>query len=141
MRIASYVAGAIVLVLLATGLYAVWTVRHSFPQTSGDIAVPGLRSDVTVLRDDKGVPQVYADNAEDLFFAQGYVQAQDRFFEMDFRRHVTSGRLSEWFRRDPPQAGGFLRPLGWRRVAEGELALLDPDTRRYLDAFSNGVNA
>jgi penicillin amidase len=141
MRIASYVAGAIVLVLLATGLYAVWTVRHSFPQTSGDIAVPGLRSDVTVLRDDKGVPQVYADNAEDLFFAQGYVQAQDRFFEMDFRRHVTSGRLSEWFGSDTLETDEFVRTLGWRRVAERELALLDPDTRRYLDAFSNGVNA
>jgi penicillin amidase len=141
MRILSYVAAAIVLVLLATGLYAIWTVHRSFPQTSGDITVPGLRGDVTVLRDDKGVPQIYADNAEDLFFAQGYVQAQDRFFEMDFRRHVTSGRLSEWFGNKTLETDEFVRTLGWRRVAERELALLDPDTRRYLDAFSNGVNA
>ncbi|MEP6527291.1 MAG: penicillin acylase family protein [Nocardioidaceae bacterium] len=141
MRILSYVAAAIVLVLLATGLYAIWTVHRSFPQTRGDITVPGLRGDVTVLRDDKGVPQIYADNAEDLFFAQGYVQAQDRFFEMDFRRHVTSGRLSEWFGNDTLETDEFVRTLGWRRVAERELALLDPDTRRYLDAFSNGVNA
>jgi penicillin amidase len=141
MRIVSYVAAAIVLVLLATGVYAIWTVHRSFPQTSGDITVPGLRGDVTVLRDDKGVPQIYADNAEDLFFAQGYVQAQDRFFEMDFRRHITSGRLSEWFGNDSLETDEFVRTLGWRRVAERELALLDPDTRRYLDAFSNGVNA
>jgi penicillin amidase len=141
MRILSYVAAAIVLVLLATGLYAIWTVHRSFPQTGGDITVPGLRGDVTVLRDDKGVPQIYADNAEDLFFAQGYVQAQDRFFEMDFRRHVTSGRLSEWFGNKTLETDEFVRTLGWRRVAERELALLDPDTRRYLDAFSNGVNA
>jgi penicillin amidase len=141
MRILSYVAAAVVLVLLATGLYAIWTVHRSFPQTSGDITVPGLRGDVTVLRDDKGVPQIYADNAEDLFFAQGYVQAQDRFFEMDFRRHVTSGRLSEWFGNKTLETDEFVRTLGWRRVAERELALLDPDTRRYLDAFSNGVNA
>ena len=141
MRILSYVAGATVLVLLATGIYAIWTVHRSFPQTSGDITVPGLRGDVTVLRDDKGVPQIYADNAEDLFFAQGYVQAQDRFFEMDFRRHITSGRLSEWFGNDTLETDEFVRTLGWRRVAEQELALLNPDTRRYLDAFSNGVNA
>jgi penicillin amidase len=141
MRIVAYVAGALVLVLLVTGLYAVWTIHRSFPQTSGDITVPGLRGDVTVLRDDKGVPQIYADNAEDLFFAQGYVQAQDRFFEMDFRRHVTSGRLSEWFGNDSLETDEFVRTLGWRRVAEKELALLDPDTVRYLDSFSSGVNA
>ena len=52
-----------------------------------------------MLRDAHGVPQIYADNSTDLFFAQGYVQAQDRFFEMDFRRHVTAGRLSELFGR------------------------------------------
>jgi penicillin amidase len=141
MRIVAYVAGALALVLLATGLYTLWTVHRSFPQTSGDITVPGLRGDVTVLRDDKGVPQIYADNAEDLFLAQGYVQAQDRFFEMDFRRHVTSGRLSEWFGNDTLETDEFVRTLGWRRVAEQELALLEPDTRRYLDAFASGVNA
>jgi len=57
--------------------------------------VPGLKSRVDVLRDSYGVPQIYADNPEDLFLAQGYIQAQDRFFEMDFRRHLAAGRLSE----------------------------------------------
>jgi penicillin G amidase len=61
------------------------------PAYEGELAVSGLEGDVTVFRDHYGVPQIYADSAEDLFTAQGYVHAQDRFWEMDFRRHVTSG--------------------------------------------------
>ena len=92
-------------------------------------------------RDAYGIPQIYADSAEDLFTAQGYVHAQDRFWEMDFRRHVTSGRLAELFGEDQVERDTFLRTLGWRRVAEQELALLSPDTRRWLQAYADGVNA
>ena len=90
---------AIVLVLALGGLSSVGiaTVRTSFPQTSGRLMVPGLKGQVEVLRDSYGVPNIYADNPEDLFLAQGYVHAQDRFFEMDFRRHLAAGRLSELF--------------------------------------------
>ena len=56
--------------------------------------MPGLSHSVEVIRDSYGVPQVYADTSADLFYAQGYVQAQDRFWEMDFRRHITAGRLA-----------------------------------------------
>ena len=86
---------AIVLVLALGGLSSVGiaTVRKSFPETSGRLMVPGLKGQVEVLRDSYGVPQIYADNSEDLFLAQGYVHAQDRFFEMDFRRHLAAGRL------------------------------------------------
>ena len=90
---------AIVVVLALVGLagVSVATVRRSFPQTDGEISLPGLTAPVEVLRDDRGVAHLYADNAEDLFEAQGYVHAQDRFFEMDVRRHITAGRLSELF--------------------------------------------
>ena len=83
---------AIVLVLALGGLSSVGiaTVRTSFPQTSGRLMVSGLKGPVDVLRDSYGVPNIYADNPEDLFLAQGYVQAQDRFFEMDFRRHLAA---------------------------------------------------
>ncbi len=70
----------------------VTAVRRSFPDRSGSVDVPGLSASVEVRRDDQGVPQVYADNAADLFYAQGYVHAQDRFFEMDLRRHITAGQ-------------------------------------------------
>ncbi|MBA3232577.1 MAG: penicillin acylase family protein [Propionibacteriales bacterium] len=118
-----------------------WTVHRSMPQTEGTIDVVGLDSEVTVIRDANGIPQIYADTADDLFFAQGYVQAQDRFFEMDFRRHVTAGRISELFGKDALETDQLVRTLGWHRVAGQELPLLRPDTRRYLDHFSAGVNA
>ena len=135
--------GAFVLVLLLGALssLAVVTTRQSFPSYSGTESLAGLSSQVEVLRDEYGVPHVYADTPEDLFMAQGYVQAQDRFFEMDFRRHVVAGRLSEWFGPSQYATDAFVRTLGWRRVTETELGLLSSSTRRYLDAYSAGVNA
>ncbi len=110
-------------------MFAFVTVRKSFPDTSGEVRVNALRSEVTVQRDDKGIPQIYADNSEDLFFAQGYVHAQDRFFEMDFRRHVTAGRLAELVGDGALDTDKYVRTLGWRRVAEQEVELLDPETK------------
>ena len=75
-------------------------------------------------------PQIYADTADDLFFAQGFVQAQDRFFEMDVRRHITAGRLSEMFGEDTLETDKVVRTLGWRRVAEQELDRLEPGDDR-----------
>ena len=137
----SVVVGVVVLALLAGTAFVVWSVRRPFPDYDGGVALPGLRADVEVIRDEHGVPQIYADTAEDLFRAQGYVHAQDRFWEMDFRRHVTAGRLAELFGEDQVETDAFVRTLGWRRVAEQELPLLSPVTRRYLEAYADGVNA
>lgn len=115
--------------------------RQSHPQVRGSIELPGLSAPVDVLRDKWGVPQLYADTAEDLFAAQGFVHAQDRFFEMDFRRHVTSGRLSEMFGPDQVGTDAAIRTMGWRRVAEAEWDGLDSKTRSYFTAYADGVNA
>jgi penicillin amidase len=136
------IAGIVLLLLAvaATSLGA-WTVRRSFPQTTGEISLAGLSAPVDVLRDARGIPQLYADTPEDLFFAQGYVHAQDRFYEMDVRRHITAGRLSEMFGASQVDTDRFLRISGWRRVAEREYALLSASTRRNLDSYAKGVNA
>ncbi|HEX6870979.1 MAG TPA: penicillin acylase family protein [Micromonosporaceae bacterium] len=140
-RVALWSLGIVlVLALVATGL-VVWSVRRAFPEHDGTLAVPGLDQPVTVLRDSYGIPQLYASSAEDLFLAQGYVHAQDRFWEMDFRRHVTAGRLSELFGVSQVPTDAFLRTLGWRRVAEQEWALLPEEVQRYLQAYADGVNA
>ncbi|WP_221465773.1 penicillin acylase family protein [Streptosporangium album] len=132
-----------VLVVLAVVLagVGVWTVRASFPQLSGELKVDGLTGKVTVYRDKTGIPHIYADSAGDLFLAQGYVHAQDRFFEMDFRRHVTAGRLSEMFGSATLTEDKVIRTMGWRKVAEAELPLLSEQTRRYMDAYAKGVNS
>ena len=134
-------ASVLGLIAISAAVYGTWTVRRSFPAYEGELAVAGLDGNVTVHRDAYGIPQIYADSAEDLLTAQGYVHAQDRFWEMDFRRHVTSGRLAELFGEDQVERDTFLRTLGWRRVAEQELAILSPDTRRWLQAYADGVNA
>jgi penicillin amidase len=132
----------IIVLLLLVGVGAgVITVRRSFPRVDGMVELNGPHSSIDVYRDEWGVPQIYASNAHDLFFAQGYVHAQDRFWEMDFRRHVTSGRLSEMFGDSQIETDRFIRTLGWRRVAEREIELLRPETRSLLDAYADGVNA
>lgn len=128
---------------LAFGAYwSVSTVRASFPQTKGSIKLDGLSGPVDVKRDANGIPQVYASSDEDLFMAQGFVQAQDRFYEMDVRRHMTSGRLSEMFGKGQVKNDEFLRTLGWNRVAQKEYdTKLSPSTKKYLQAYAKGVNA
>jgi penicillin amidase len=136
------VATLLVVVVLVAFVTTVVLVRRPFPTQDGTLSLPGLTAPVTVVRDERGVPQIYAQTADDLFLAQGYVQAQDRFFEMDFRRHVTAGRLSELVGKSDAalQADKVVRTLGWRRVAAQDLAQAEPTTRRYLDAFARGVN-
>jgi len=140
-RVSLSVAILVVVALVVAGVIGVNLVRRSFPQTSGQLAVSGLTAKVTVLRDDRGVPQIYADTAQDLFRAQGYVAAQDRFFEMDLRRHITAGRLSELVGPDGIETDRVIRAMGWRRVAEAELPTLAASTRQYLQAYADGVNA
>ncbi|MEU5309003.1 penicillin acylase family protein [Streptomyces sp. NPDC021562] len=128
---------------IAFGAYwSISTVRASFPQTKGSITLEGLSGPVTVKRDGNGIPQIYASTDADLFMAQGYVQAQDRFYEMDVRRHMTSGRLSEMFGKGQVKNDEFLRTLGWDRVAKQEYdTKLSAATKKYLQAYSEGVNA
>lgn len=131
-----------VLVLAVAGAgFGWWTVQRSFPTTSGTIEVAGLDGEVTVARDDAGIPTVVATTDHDLFLAQGYVHAQDRFWEMDFRRHVTAGRLAELFGASQVPTDAFVRTLGWRTVAEQEYELLDEISRASYDAYAEGVNA
>ena len=131
-RWTAWTALGLVVVLVVLAAVAVVVVRRPLPQTDGEIEVPGLSASVEVVRDEHGIPQVYADTDADLMFAQGLVHAQERFFEMDFRRHVTAGRLSEIFGSDTLETDRFIRTMGWRRVAEREWALLEPATRDAL---------
>ena len=115
--------------------------KKSFPIVEGEIRTSGLEGEVKIYRDAYGVPQIYASTHHDLFFAQGYVHAQDRFWQMDFWRHLGSGRLAELLGKPMLETDRFLRTLGWERVAEQELALLGEDEIAILDAYSAGVNA
>ncbi len=140
-RLATYVAAVLVLALVITLVAGVAAVRRPFPQTSGEIELAGLEAPVEVVRDEQGVPHLYGDSIADLVKAQGYVHAQDRFYEMDVRRHATAGRLAELFGEAALESDLLVRTLGWRRIAEEELALVEPETRRLLEAYADGVTA
>ncbi len=143
LRATGIAAGAIVITAAVVVIVLVITfIRRPLPDRDEDVTLAGLNASVRVIRDDRGVPQIYASTTADLFRAQGYVQAQDRFFEMDLRRHITAGRLSELVGSNAGALRGdaTVRTLGWRQVAQQELALLTPATRDYLDAYAKGVN-
>jgi penicillin amidase len=113
----------------------------SFPQIDGEIKVDGLDGPVDVYRDSMGIPNIYATTSHDIFFAQGYVHAQERFWQMDAWRHIGSGRLSEMFGSGQAETDAFLRTLGWRQTAEAEWEGLSPETRAILQDYTDGVNA
>lgn len=140
-RIAFLVIASIVVLAVGAAFFVTWTIQRSFPQTAGEVALEGLKAEVTVQRDERGVPTITADSTDDLFYAQGFVHAQDRFFEMDFRRHVTSGRVAEMFGESQAGTDAFLRTLGWRDVAEQEVEAMDETTLSYYESYADGVNA
>ncbi|MFN8076825.1 MAG: penicillin acylase family protein [Kineosporiaceae bacterium] len=136
------VLGLVVLALVAGTTTAVVATRRPFPQRDGTVTVPGLTASVRVIRDERGVAQLYASDQADLFRAQGFVTASDRFFEMDLRRRAASGRLAELLgdADGAVRTDVLMRTLGLRRVAESELASLDPSTRAALQSYADGVN-
>jgi len=113
----------------------------SFPQIEGEIKVDGLDAQVDVYRDAMGIAHIYATTSHDLFFAQGYVHAQERFWQMDTWRHIGSGRLSEMFGSSQIETDAFLRTLGWRQTAEAEWEGLGPEPKAILQSYADGVNA
>ncbi|HEY67702.1 MAG TPA: penicillin acylase family protein [Thermoflexia bacterium] len=136
---------ALLVILLVMGLvgsgYGFVTVRRSWPQTDGRIRAEGLQAEVTIIRDSWGIPHIYASNTHDLFFAQGYVHAQDRFWQMEFWRRIGSGRLAEILGESALDSDRFIRTLGWHRTAARELELLGEEERAVLEAYAEGVNA
>jgi penicillin amidase len=131
----------IFVVLLVIILWGFLTLRRSFPQTDGTLSIPGLTDQVEIYRDSMGIPQIYASNEKDLFMAQGYIHAQDRFFQMDVWRHMGEGRVSEMFGESMLETDKFLRTMGWMRIAEEEIRQMDSTSLSILQAYADGVNA
>jgi penicillin G amidase len=110
-------------------------------QLDGDIRVAGLKEPVEVLRDRWGVPHIYARNADDLFFAQGFVAAQDRLFQLDTWRRIGLGETSEVIGRQGLEADRFARLLKYRGDLDAEWTSYSPDARPIAVAFTRGINA
>jgi penicillin amidase len=136
----------VVLILLLAGAatgYVAITVRKMLPQHDGTLSFSGLDGQVTVYRDGNGIPQIYATTTRDLFFAQGIVHAQDRWWQMEFNRHTGLGRISELTGKNDTalRSDIFIRTAGWNRAAQADLDAAPPETMAALNAYSDGVNA
>ncbi len=128
-------------VLLAAAPAAAQPGTDTLPQHSGELTVAGLQDRVEILRDPFGVAHIYASSTHDLFFAQGYTHAQDRWWQMEWARHTGYGRLGELAGSSVVANDIFVRTLGSRAVVEQEFAALEPEMQQILQAFADGVNA
>jgi penicillin amidase len=135
------ITGVVVGILIILIAFLGFSIRRSFPKLNGEIYFQELKEGVDIYRDQMGIPHIFASTEYDLFFAQGFVHAQDRFWQMDFWRHQGAGRLSELLGEATLETDIFLRTLGWERVARQELAELDAETLAILQAYADGVNA
>lgn len=135
-----FIGGLLAFVLLVVIFLGISAWR-SIPKVDGNLAISGLDGVVDIYRDPFGIPHIFATTDHDIFFAQGYVHAQDRFWQMDFWRHQGAGRLSELMGEATLETDIFLRTMGWERVARHELEMLDPEYLGVLEAYSEGVNA
>lgn len=124
---------------LAGGAYYI-LMRRPLPKKKGTLTFDGLHEPVEVIIDRYGVPHIYAQNEDDLFFAQGYIHAQERLWQMEFNRRIGSGRLSEIFGTIALETDRFFRRLGVHRAAT-ELSRLPSHSKRILEAYARGVNA
>jgi len=133
---------ALVIVVVIVGLVIVSDIkRGAMPLYKGNLIIQGLDSDVTVYRDERGMPHIYAANEHDLYFSAGYVMAQERLWFMDLIRRVTTGRLSEVMGEDLVQTDKFLRCLEMTAKSKIVLSTEDPVILSYLQAYADGVNA
>lgn len=132
----------IVAIVLLAGVIIVPALRKSgLPELNGEKSIAGLTADVKVIRDERGVPHIYASNEHDLYFMTGYITAQERLWQMDMVRHATQGRLSELFKRDMFDTDLFLRALGMPEKSQMVLDREDPAILATLQAYADGVNA
>ncbi|MGA8272211.1 MAG: penicillin acylase family protein [Candidatus Sulfotelmatobacter sp.] len=131
-----------ILILLVVGVvaYAYFVTRSALPQLDGSLAVKGLSGPVKVTRDGHGVPAIEAATLEDLFFAQGYVTAQDRLWQMDVMRRFGAGELSEILGEDTLKIDREQRILGLRAAAKKSLGMASARDRSYFEAYARGVN-
>ena len=115
--------------------------RQVLARTAGTMKLRGLEKPVTVIRDEWGIPHIYAETQADLFFAQGFVAAQDRLWQMDLWRRVGEGRLAEVVGKGAVERDRFARLLRYRGDMEAEWKSYAPDARPIIESFVAGVNA
>lgn len=141
LRVVAALLGILLLVAAGTGGYLYFITRSALPQLDGELKLTGLTTPVKVTRDSHGVPTIEAANLPDLFFAQGYVTAQDRLWQLDGMRRFAAGELSEVLGEGLLAHDREQRILGLRDAARRSLEQANPRDRAFFEAYARGVNA
>ncbi len=140
-RVLAFFLAIILLAALGVLAWVYSVARSALPQLDGAVRAPGLSARVTVVRDEHGVPTIDAASFEDLFFAQGYVTAQDRLWQMDMMRRFAAGDISEILGDDFLQHDREQRILGLRAAARKAIEVSTAQNRSHFEAYARGVNA
>jgi penicillin G amidase len=139
-KIALWSGMGLVLLLVAVVVGGNLFLSKGLTKTTGEIALAGLNAPVQVIRDSSGVPHLKAESEQDLYIAQGYIQAQDRLFQMDLSRRQASGQLSEVIGESTVNNDKFFRTLGLRRAADASYDQYTESGKAVLGWFVDGVN-
>ncbi len=132
----------LILIVVIAGFILITSIKRSaLPKYEGELSVKGLSNEVTVYRDERGMPHIYAENEHDLYFATGYVMAQERLWFMDLIRRITTGRLSEVLGEKMTESDKFLRCLEMTAKSKLVLSNEEPVFISYLQSYADGVNA
>ncbi len=133
--------GIFVVIVTATlGMLLSNLTKKSYYDSSGSISVEGIRSTISIYSNDYGVPFIYAENENDMYFAMGYMHARDRLWQMDLYRRVAEGRLSEVLGKDMVEYDVLFRTIGIDKSASGIYHTLSSETKQILSSYTSGVN-
>ena len=141
LRVLLWLFLAVLLLVACAAGYAYYVAHAALPQLDGRLQVSGLSAPVSVTRDTHGVPTIEAATLDDLFFAQGYVTAQDRLWEMDVMRRFAAGELSEVLGSETLHHDREQKILGLRGAARKSLEIASLRDRGFFEAYARGVNA
>ncbi|CUS86298.1 penicillin amidase [Candidatus Kryptonium thompsonii] len=142
-KLAKFIAGisfTLIVLLIAVIILSYKLVTRSHPQIDGELKSHLLIDSVYIYRDEYGIPHIFAKNEHDLYFALGYVTAQDRLWQMDLSRRIAAGRLSEIFGVDALEVDKLFRTLSLNETAKKMQKYLSEKSIEILKSYSDGVN-
>src|SRR5205807_7603474 len=125
-----------ILVTMRGEIFALLIATSCFAET---LHVPGVQQQVEVLRDRWGVPHIYASTVHDLFFAQGYITARDRLFQIDLWRRTGTGKVAGVLGPSAIERDQLARAVNFRGDWNAEWAAYSPDTKAIVTAFTSGI--
>lgn len=131
---------SIIIIIIISFIFLYKLVMKSLPKNEGSIKLNGIKNEITIYRNDYGIPQIIANDEYDLFFSYGYVSAQDRLWQMDILRRIGEGRLSEIFGTKTIDIDALMKAIGINRTANKISTNLSPQSRKMLQAYSDGIN-